>query len=124
MEVKIGNNHIQNSPQTLDIKPRELVQVAQIQLRKPANGENVGPSGVDVSKDGDTAIVDQRNVRVVLYIKEREFGHQDSGNGELNAPCGAAFTVDGQLVIGDELNHRVQVFGGKTGEFLRCFGKK
>ena len=128
VEVKFGNKNIQNSPQTLDVKPRELVQVAQIQLRKPDGGENVGPSGVAVRRDGELAIVDNNNGRVLMYSKEgeflREFGHQGSGNGELKNPSNAAFTADGELVIGDQLNHRVQVFDCKTGEFLRCFGKK
>ena len=88
--VKVENKNIQNSPQTLDVKPRELVQVAQIQLRKQDGGENVAPSGVAVNKDGEIAIVDQPNSRVVMYSKEgeflREFGHQGSRNGELNTP--------------------------------------
>ena len=126
--VKVENKNIQNSPQTLDVKPRELVQVAQIQLRKQDGGENVAPSGVAVNKDGEIAIVDQPNSRVVMYSKEgeflREFGHQGSRNGELNTPCGAAFTADGELMIADQLNHRVQVFDCKTGMFLRCFGSE
>ena len=126
--VKIENNRIQNSPQTLNVKPRELVQVAELELRKPYFGENVRPSGVAVSKDGDIAIVDQPNGRVLMYSKEgeflREFGHQGSGYGELSAPCAAAFTADGELVIGDQANNRAQAFDGKTGELVRCFGKK
>ena len=128
VEVKVGNKNIQNSPQTLDVKPRELVQVAQIQLRKPYGGVNVGPCGVAVSRDGEIAIVDSENCCVLMYSKGgkflRQFGHEGRGNGELNNPFGAAFTAFGELVIGDELNHRVQLFDGKTGEFLRCFGKK
>ena len=128
VRVKIGNNHIQNSPQTLDVKPRELVQDAEVQLRNCGSGKDVRPSGVAVSKDGDIAIVDKPNGRVVMYSKEgkflRENGHQSSGNGQLNDLCGAAFTADGELVIADQLNHRVQMFDGKTVEFLRCFGKK
>ena len=110
------------------MKPRELVQVAQFQLRKPHGRENIGPTGVAVSKEGEIAIVDQRDSRVLMYNKQgeflREFGHQGSDNGELNKPFGAAFTADGELEIADQLNHRVQVFDGKTGGFLRCFGRK
>ena len=128
VEVKIENKNIRNSPQTVDVKPRELAQVAQFDLTKPNGRETIRPSGVSVSKDGEIAIVDQQNGRVLMYSKEgeflREFGHQGSGNGKLNAPCGAAFTADGELVIGDQLNHRVQVFDGKTGKSLRCFGRK
>ena len=123
VEVKIANKHIQNSPQTLDVKPRELVQVAV------TDGKNlVGPSGVAVNSDGEIAVLDQDNNCVLMYSKGgqflRKFGRQGSGNGELNTPAGAAFTADGELVIGDHLNHRVQLFNAKTGEFLRCFGKK
>ena len=128
MEVKIGNEHIQNSPRTLVVKPRELVQVAQVQLRKPDDGQIVRPSGVALNSDGEMAVVDAKNGRVLVYSEEgeflREFGHQGSCNGELNKPCGATFTADGELVIADQFNHRVQLFDGKTGGSLRCFGKR
>ena len=128
VEVKIANKHIQNSPQTLDVKPRELVQVAQVRLRKLNGKGKVEPSGVAVSSNGELAVVDKHNGRVLMYSKKgkflREFGHQGSGNGELKIPSGAAFTADGELVIGDEGNHRIQEFDGKTGQVLRCFGQK
>ena len=124
MEVRIANKHIQNSLQALDVKPRELVQVAQIRLRKLNGKKRVEPSGIAVSSNGEIAVVDKLNGRVFMYSKDgkflRDFGHRDSGNGELNGPCGAAFIADGELLIGDELNHRVQVFDCKTGEFFRC----
>ena len=55
------------------MKPQELVQVAQIRLRKLNGKKRVEPSGIAVSSNGEIAVVDKLNGRVLMYSKDGTF---------------------------------------------------
>lgn len=86
------------------------------------------PFGIDVSNDGDIAVADWGNNRIVLFGKGwRSWGEEKpgSGPGRFQSPRDVSFGPDGSIYVMDTGNSRiVRIFPNKPAAEWEYFGKK
>ena len=126
-EVKINDDKLPNSPFTMQVKERELVEVGELNL-KLFQGENlISPFGIAVNTTGKIAITDYKGHCVYIFDKEgnclREIGSPGENVGQFQHPWGVTYLNDNEILIVDQWNHRIKQVNVQTGTVVKSFGK-
>lgn len=124
LEVKVGGQHIQESPFELLIKPPVLLPFKSFESMTGANGLFTQPNGIAISSTGDIAVSDTQK-HCVHLLNSSGLSKMDFGGEELNYPVGVAFDItEKNVIVADRDNHRVLVYSSKTGKLVRKIGRK
>jgi uncharacterized protein (TIGR03663 family) len=108
-----------------------LGDYASITVEPPASlvvgefGEFLSPKDMAVLPDGNLAIADSGNHRIVIMSQEgnliSEFGEFGSEEGQFNEPWSIAVAADGTIYVADTWNHRIQHLD-QEGKVLNVWG--
>lgn len=124
LEVKVGGQHIQESPFELVIKPPVMLPFKSFESMTGANGLFTQPNGIAISSAGDIAVSDTQK-HCVHLLNSSGMSKMDMGVEELNYPVGVAFDItEANVIVADRDNHRVLVYSTKTGKLVRKIGRK
>ena len=107
------------------VKRTELTRLFTVDLSGPG-GETQWLEGVAVSREGEIAVADRNNHRILITDItgqcKRTPGRCGDKPGEFCLIHGVAFTSAGDIVVVDGINNRVQVLNKDSGDVIRCFG--
>lgn len=85
----------------------------------------MSPTDIDLTPEGDLAIVDAQGVAVQIFTPEgdylRGWGEHDVGHHNFSLPSGIAVDEEGRVFVSDTLRQDVKVFEA-DGSFLLNFG--
>lgn len=124
LEVKVGDQHIQESPFELVIKPPVMLPFKSFESMTGANGLFTQPNGIAISSTGDIAVSDTQK-HCVHLLNSSGMSKMDFGGEELNYPVGVAFDItEKNVIVADRDNHRVLVYSTKTGKLIRKIGRR
>lgn len=123
--VKIDGNEVSNCPFDLQIEPKTLEVVREIDLRKTGLAS---PCGIAVTPDlTKIALSDAQSHRLAVFRSNgellRTIGQAGSKRGRLSCPDGIAFLNDYELVVADRDNNTVQIFNIISGKYVSTVGK-
>ena len=126
LSVKVNDEHIHDSPFSVQVKPRQFIPVLSFGQKGSAAGMLNHPWGVAVNARDEIAVTDNSNNRVQLFSSDgtylRSFGTKGDKQGQFDFPTGIAFDVKNEnIFVVDSRNHRVQLFS-EQGEYLNQFG--
>jgi DNA-binding beta-propeller fold protein YncE len=118
-----------NSGQSCVIYNPDMMSLDILGRQGSGDNEFDHPLGVAALADGNVAVADTGNHRVVLLeYKDKKLrwkgtlGRQGKGPGEFEKPGWVALDSKGQLYVSDTGNNRVQVFSDQ-GQYLFSFGE-
>jgi len=125
INVKIDGKEISNCPFNLQIEPKKLEIIREIEIRK---SDVSTPCGIAVTPDmTKIALSDAKSHRLAVFRSDgeliRTIGQAGSKQGRLSCPDGIAFLNDYELVVADRDNHRVQIFNVISGKYVSTVGK-
>lgn len=124
LDVKVGDQHIQESPFELVIKPPVMLPFKSFESMTGANGLFTQPNGIAISSTGDIAVSDTQK-HCVHLLNSSGMSKMDFGGEELNYPVGVAFDItEKNVIVADRDNHRVLVYSTKTGKLVRKIGRR
>ena len=124
LEVKVGGQHIQESPFELVIKPPVMLPFKSFESMTGANGLFTQPNGIAISSIGDIAVSDTQK-HCVHLLNSSGMSKMDFGGEELNYPVGVAFDItEKNVIVADRDNHRILVYNAKTGKLVRKIGRR
>lgn len=124
LDVKVGGQHIMESPFELVIKPPVMFPFKSFESMTGANGLFTQPNGIAISSTGDIAVSDTQK-HCVHLLNSSGMSKMDLGGEELNYPVGVAFDItEKNVIVADRDNHRVLVYSSKTGKLVRKIGRK
>ena len=124
LEVKVGGQHIQESPFELVIKPPVMLPFKSFESMTGANGLFTQPHGIAISTTGDIAVSDTQK-HCVHLLNSSGMSKMDFGGEELNYPAGVAFDItEKNVIVADRDNHRLLVYSTKTGKLVRKIGRR
>ena len=124
LDVKVGGQHIMESPFELIIKPPVMFPFKSFESMTGANGIFTQPNGIAISSTGDIAVSDTQK-HCVHLLNSSGMSRMDLGGEELNYPVGVAFDItEKNVIVADRDNHRVLVYSTKTGKLVRKIGRK
>lgn len=122
--VKVGDQHIQESPFELIVKPPVMLPFKSFGSVSGANGLFTQPHGIAISSTGDIAISDTQK-HCVHLLNSNGSSKMDFGGEELDYPVGIAFDItEKNVIVADRDNHRLLVYSTKTGKLIRKIGRK
>ena len=126
-EVKINDDKLPNSPFTMQVKERELVEVGELNLKLFQGEKLISPFGIAANTTGKIAITDYKRHSVYIFDKEgnclRKIGSQGENVGQFQHPWGVTYLNDNEILIVDQWNHRIQQVNVQTGTVVKSFGK-
>ena len=126
IEVKINDDKLPNCPFTTQVKERELVVVAELNLKLFQGDELRCPFGIAVNTTGKMAISDYEGHCVYIFDKEgnclRKIGSQGANTGQFFYPYGLLYLNDNEILIADQGNSRIQQVDVQTGTVVKSFG--
>lgn len=124
LSVKVGDQHIQESPFEVNIKPPVMLPCKSFGSVSGANGLYTQPHGLAISSTGDIAISDTQK-HCVHLLSPDGVSKMDFGGDELSYPVGVAFDMtEKSIIVADRDNHRLLVYSIKTGKLIRKIGRK
>ena len=124
LAIKVGDQHIQESPFELIIKPPVMLPFKSFGSVAGANGLFTQPHGIAISSTGDIAISDTQK-HCVHLLNSNGVSKMDFGGEELDYPVGIAFDIpEKHVIVADRDNHRLLVYSTKTGKVIRKIGRK
>lgn len=124
LAVKVGGQHIQESPLELLVKPPVMLPFKSFGSAAGANGLFTQPHGIAISSTGDIAISDTQK-HCVHLMNSNGLSKMDFGGEELDYPVGIAFDItEKNVIVADRDNHRLLVYSTKTGKMVRKIGRK
>ena len=127
VSVKLNEEHVRDSPFTVQVKPRQFRPVLSFGQQGSSAGMLSKPWGVAVNERNEIAVTEVGNHRVQVFSSDgtylRSFGGKGDKQGEFYWPAGIAFDNNGNIIVADGSNHRGQIFSDQ-GEHLNQFGGK
>ena len=125
VSVKLNEEHVRDSPFTLQVKPRQFRPVLSFGQQGSSAGMLSEPWGVAVNERNEIAVTETGTHRVQVFSSDgtylRSFGRKGNKQGELDRPSGIAFDNNGNIIVADASNSRIQIFSDQ-GEYLKQFG--
>ena len=126
-EVKINDDKLPNSPFTMQVKERELVEVGELNFKLFQGEKLISPFGIAANTTGKIAITDYKGHSVYIFDKEgnclRKIGSQGENVGQFQHPWDVTYLNDNEILIVDQWNHRIQQVNVQTGTVVKSFGK-
>ncbi|KAL9953617.1 hypothetical protein ACROYT_G041063 [Oculina patagonica] len=124
LAIKVGDQHIQESPFEVIIKPPVMLPFKSFGSVAGANGLFTQPHGIAISSTGDIAISDTQK-HCVHLLDSNGLSKMDFGGEELDYPVGIAFDIaEKHIIVADRDNHRLLVYSTKTGKVIRKIGRR
>ena len=125
IEVKINSDKLPICPYALNVKERELVIVAELNLKLFPGDTLLSLSGIAVNKKGEIALADDEGHCVYVFDKDgncvRKIGSQGEEQGQFEQPKGVLYSNDKEILVADFGNDRIQHIDIQTGTVLRSF---
>ena len=111
----------------IHVKPRPITQKTTYKLRGlDTDAQEMNLSGIAASSDGQIAVCDQGNNRLIILNEDGVFketiGRSGREKGEFSLPDGVAYNKNNHLLVSDYGNHRIQMYDQRAGRFSFTFG--